>query len=156
MTTRAFLLSALITGAIVALLGNIPILNFVNCFLCAWVWGGGILAVFLYQRFEQANPLLSVGQGAGLGAVAGVVGALIGGVVSAIFNAIFGALNITSALSSALSQSSPEVAQYLPMLIGGGGFELVTLCINLFLYAAFGAIGGVIATALIWKKPTTV
>jgi hypothetical protein len=154
MNTRAFLLSALITGAIVALLGNIPIINFVNCFLCAWVWGGGILAVFFYQRFEHVNPLLSVGQGAGLGAVAGGIGGLIGGVISAIFNAIFGAMNIAGALSS-ITQSSPELAQYLPYLIGGSGFELVTLCINLFLYAAFGAIGGVIATALIWKKPTT-
>jgi len=155
MNTRAFLLSALITGAIVALLGNIPIINFINCFLCAWVWGGGILAVFFYRRFEQANPLLSVGQGAGLGAVAGVIGALIGGVVSAFFNAIFGAANIASALSS-LAQSSPELAQYLPYLIGTGGFWFVTLCINLALYAAFGAIGGVIATALIWKKPAVV
>jgi len=152
MNTRAFLLSALIAGAIVAVLGNVPVVNFINCILCAWVWGGGILAVFLYQRFEKTAPLLSVGQGAGLGAATGLVGALIGGVVSAIFNALFSAINLASYLNS-VSQSSPEVAQFLSMLISK---SLVILCINLFLYTAFGVIGGLIATAVIWKKPAAV
>ena len=43
MNTRAFWLSTLIAGAAIAVFGNLPLLNIVNCALCVWVWIGGAL-----------------------------------------------------------------------------------------------------------------
>ena len=156
MNTRSLILSTLIAGLVMALLSNIPVINFANCLLCMWVWLSGILAVFLYRRFEAAHPSLTNGQGAALGALAGVFGALIGAVVGAFFGMIFGA-SMASAISLLQSQAGLQesMGPYLDMLRGGAGFTLFgTLC-NLVLYAAFGAIGGLIATALIWKTPQT-
>ena len=155
MNTRALLFSALIAGAVMALLSNIPVLNFVNCILCGWVWLSGIFAVYLYRRFAAPNLNLSNGQGAAVGALAGVVGAIIGAVIGAIFSAIMGA-GVSSALT--LLQSQPGFENYAPYLnmVMGGGFSLIGLGCNLILYALFGAIGGLIATALIWKPQPAV
>ena len=88
MNTRSFLLSALIAGLVIGFLGNLPLLNIVNCFLCIFVWIGGILAVFLYGRFQHGQDRLSAGQGAGLGAVAGVIGVFVGMLVYMVTSAI--------------------------------------------------------------------
>jgi hypothetical protein len=148
MNTRAFILSALIAGAVMALLGNLPIINFFNCVLCMWVWLSSILAVFLYRRFATADPTLSMGQSAGLGAVSGVIGALIGAGISAIFT--------SSGMAGGLDalKSQPALAPYVDM-ITSKGFTFISLIIDLVLYSAFGALGGIIATGLIWKKPKT-
>jgi len=152
MNTRSFLLAALIGGLIMGVLGNIPLLNLINCLLCAWVWLSGILAVYLYRRFEIANPALSVGQGLALGAVAGVIGAIIGSIVGAIFGGI-GLAALSSAVRS-MPGYDPSSMDSFTNLIAGGGFSLITLTCDLVLYALFGAIGGLIGTALIWKAPT--
>jgi hypothetical protein len=151
MNTRSFLLAALIGGAVMGFLGNIPILNFINCFLCAWVWLSGILAVYLYRRFELANPALSVGQGLALGAVAGVIGAIIGAIVGAIFGGL-GAAALVSAMRN-MPGYDPSSMDTFTNLVAGGGFSLFALTCNLVLYALFGAVGGLIGTALIWKAP---
>ena len=150
MNTRAFLLSALLGGLIMGVLGNIPILNFLNCLLCAWVWLSGILAVFFYRRFDTANPALSIGQGLALGAVAGVIGAIIGSIVSAIFSTA-GTAALVSYLKSIPGYSS-DLDQFTN-LAGVGGFSFFCLAANLVLYSLFGAVGGLIGTALIWKAP---
>ena len=84
MNTRTFLYSALLAGAVIGVLANLPILNLINCFLCIWVWLGGFLAVFLYQRMEHGATGLTPAQGAGLGALAGLIGACVGIVVYAL------------------------------------------------------------------------
>jgi hypothetical protein len=156
MNTRALLLSALIAGLVMALLSNIPVLNFVNCILCGWVWLSGIFAVYLYRRFAAPNMNLSNGQGLAVGALAGVVGAIIGSIVGAIFSSILGA-GMASAFSLLASQPGFEsYAPYLRTMSGGGGFSLFTLGCDLVFYVIFGAIGGLIATALIWKPQPAV
>ena len=152
MNTRAFALSAVIAGVVMALLGNLPFINFCNCVLCMWVWGSSILAVFLYRQFNSAGPALSVSQGAILGVVTGVIGALIGALVEA----VFASSSLAGAFEMMRSQEAlrPAVDTYLQM-IKGGGYPIVGMLINLILYAGFGAVGGLIATALIWKAPTT-
>lgn len=115
-----------------------------------WVWGSSILAVFLYRQFNSAGPALSVSQGAILGVVTGVIGALIGALVEA----VFASSSLAGAFEMMRSQEAlrPAVDTYLQM-IKGGGYPIVGMLINLILYAGFGAVGGLIATALIWKAP---
>ena len=81
MNARAFWLSALIAGALMGLLANLPVLNLINCILCIWIWLGGALAVYLYRRYHPANIPPTVGQGALLGVVAGLIAAVVGLVV---------------------------------------------------------------------------
>jgi hypothetical protein len=152
MNTRAFALSAVIAGVVMALLGSLPFINFCNCFLCMWVWGSSILAVFLYRQFNSAGPALSVGQGAILGVTTGVIGAVIGFLVEA----VFASASLAGAFDLMRSQPAlqPFSDAYLQM-IKGGGFPILGKLVNLVLYAGFGAVGGLIATALIWKTPTS-
>lgn len=148
MNTRAFIFSALIAGLVMALLSNIPVLNFLNCILCMWVWLSGILAVFIYRRMSAANPALSVGQGAGLGAVTGIFGGLIGALLGALFTGLW-------ASSLGLLQNQQELQPLLNSL-PNAGFSFFWTLMNLALYTIFGAIGGSIATAAIWKEPRAV
>jgi hypothetical protein len=150
MNTRAFAFSALIAGVVMALLGSLPFINFCNCLLCIWVWGSSILAVFLYRRFDSVSPALSVGQGAVLGVVAGVIGALLGFLVEA----LFASQSLAGAFELMRSQPSlqPFVDGYM-QLVKGGGFPILAKLVNLVLYAGFGAVGGILATSLIWKAP---
>ena len=149
MNTRSFFLSALIAGVIIGFLGNLPLLNLINCIFCIWVWVGGILSVFLYHRFQHGERDLSGAQGAGLGAVAGIIGALVGVVVYA----------LTSFISMPLFDNLARALQIqgdLPFQSGGIWGTLASafffLTINAVLYPIFGAISGLIAASVFWKQ----
>lgn len=149
MNTRSFLLSVLIAGTVMGVLGNLPLLNLINCILCVFAWLGGALAVLLYKRFQRGGPVATVGQGAGLGALAGLIGALVGVVVYAITSPISVRLfdNIWRGLQ--LGGDNP--------FRGAGFWEIAAsafafLIVDAILYPLFGAIGGMIAASLI-KEP---
>lgn len=152
MNIRSFLLSSLIAGVVIGLLGNLPLLNFVNCILCLWVWVGGLLAVYVYGRFQRSQTSLSPAQGAGLGALSGLIGALVGALI------FLG----TSALSMPLMQGLARSLQLegdLPFLMGGAGESLtaalIFLALDVVLYPLFGALGGLIGVAVLKPRPTT-
>jgi hypothetical protein len=149
MNTRSFFLSALISGALIGLLGNLPLLNLVNCIFCLWVWVGGIFAVFLYQRFQRGGRGLTTGQGAGLGAVSGIIGALIGLFVFILTSFI--SMPLFTELARAL-----QIQGDLPFEGGGFGSALISafffLTINAVLYPIFGAIGGLVGAGVFWKE----
>jgi hypothetical protein len=150
MNGRAFILSALIGGLVAGFLANLPAVNFCNCILCLWVWLGGILAVFLYGRFYKDDPYLTVGQGAGLGAVTGVIAAIVGFFVmlatSALtipmMNAVLESMDVQGAFDWGLTPGITNLAF-------SGGFT----CINIVLYAIFGAFSGMLSAGAFWKKP---
>jgi hypothetical protein len=150
MNTRSFLLSALIAGVIIGVLGNLPVLNLINCFLCIWVWVGGILSVYMYQRFQKGEATISAGQGAGLGAVAGLFGAVIGVVVYALTSFI--SMPLFASLARAF-----DVQGDLPFTTGsslGGVFASAFFfgTIDAVLYPIFGAISGLIGASFFGKK----
>lgn len=128
------------------LLGLIPCVGFITCFLALLVYGGiGALAAYWLP------PVREAGQAAGQGALAAVVAALIGGIVNAILTTIQMALIDTSAI---LSQIPPETLQQmqqagidLEMFTGptAGVFYGSTCCVGgLILAAILGAIGGAV------------
>ena len=150
MNTRSLLLSALIAGAVLGTLANLPVLNFFNCFLCLWIWLGGIFAIYLYNRYERkrtqtADASASVGQGAGIGALAGLIGVVVGAIVFAVTSFI----------------TTPIMNQLVTLLdIDTGGQKLgflpvfgIFLCGNIIFYPIFGAIGGLLGAGVFWKKP---
>ena len=149
MNTRSFLLSSLIAGVVIGLLGNLPILNLINCFFCVFVWAGAILAVLLYRRFQPGQLGLTPGQGAGLGALSGLVGALVGLVVNPLTS------YISVPLWTSLARSF-QIQGDLPFKTGDLGSLLSTAIIffivDAVLYPLFGAISGFIAVNLIGKQ----
>ena len=153
MNTRSLILSALIAGAVLGTLANLPLLNFVNCFLCLWVWLGGIFAVYLYNRYERNRTQMTEasatpGQGAGIGALAGVVGAFVGAFVYL----------LTSFISAPMMQSLARTLE-IDMPMQGSGFvgaligTAIFFFINIVLYPIFGAVGGLLGAGVFWKKP---
>jgi hypothetical protein len=149
MNSRSFFLSALIAGAITGFLGNLPILNLINCFLCVFAWVGGALSVIFYRRFQRGGPELTNGQGAGLGAVSGFFGAVIGIFVflitsfisTPIFNSLYQIFDP--------SGNSPFSSGVGPAFLSAGVF----FCFNAVLYTAFSAISALITTSITNKKP---
>jgi hypothetical protein len=120
-----------------------------HCFLCVFVWLGGILAVFLYRGFQHGGPGLTAGQGAGLGAIAGLIGAFVGIFVNAISNAISAPmledfirmLNIQGDLPFRAGDLGAIVASTFFFFI----FDVVT-------YPIFGALAGLITASLTSNK----
>lgn len=147
MNTRSFILSALIAGALTGLLGNLPLLNLVNCFFCIFVWLGGALAVWLYKRYQAGGPGLTPLQGAGLGALTGIIGAVVGAIVYAIAAPLTN--SVMNSIYALFARDGAVPFQSGNTLISTFFF----LVIDLVLYAIFGALSGWIVTTLLWKKP---
>ena len=147
MNGRSFMLAALVAGAVMGTLGNLPVFNLINCFLCIWVWVGGFLAVYLYRRFEHGVSVLSPGQGAGVGALAGLVGAFVGIVVYSLTSFISVPLfaNLERALQIQGDMPFQSGVASLPEVVGSA---LVFLILNMILYPLFGAISGFIAASV--------
>ncbi len=131
------------------LLGNLPLLNIVNCILCLWVWLGGGLAVIFYRRFQRGGPDPSTGQAAALGAIAGVIGALIGAVV------YFATASISAPIMEGMMraldvQSDLQFGAQNPGSALGG--TLTFMVIDLVLYPIFGALGGLVTANIIRNR----
>lgn len=99
---------------------------------------------------ENIIQIRLIAQGAGLGALSGLIGALVGVVV----------LALTSSLSMPLFERLARLFQIegdLPFQAGGAGAviiqALIFLVINAVVYPIFGALSGLIAASLFWKKP---
>ena len=149
MNRRSFVFAAVIAGLAMGALGNLPVVNLVNCLLCLWTWLGGALAVILYRRFEHSAQPLSAGQGAGLGAVAGLVGAVFGALVFLVTASV--SMTLFKDLSLAF-----HVEGDLPVEPGSTGWYLaqtgVFLVIDVVLYPLFGALGGLITANMTRAK----
>jgi hypothetical protein len=141
MNNRAMLISGLVGALVMVVLSNVPLLNLINCLLCAGIWLGGMAAVWFYRR--QTGMTVTTGQGALLGVVAGVIGA----VGSSIISAVFGADAFEAAMEA---DPTGQVAGMLGGLVGGG----ISFLINIIVYPLFGAIGGLILAALTQPKKT--
>ncbi len=143
MNKRAFWLSTLIAGAVIALFGNLPVLNLINSAVCIWVWLGGALSVFLYRRFQGGGPVISTGKGAGLGALSGLIGAVLGA----------GVFFLTSPLSVPMFNILARALQVegeIPLqnrLLENVGVTFFSLLIDAILYPLFGSLGAMIAAA---------
>ena len=145
MNTRSALWAILIGGLVMGLLGNLPLINLVNCILCVWVWLGGATTVLMYRRLQRGQAGPTVGQGAGLGALAGLVGAVIGAMVYYLTASL--SAPILSSLAQTLNVQGdlPFKTQDPGSALGGTLFFLV---IDIVLYPLFGALGGLIAANL--------
>lgn len=145
LNSTSLLYAAGIAGGAAGLLSSIPLVNLVNCLLCGWLWIGGMAAVYLYNNRESVQ--LPSAQGALVGAAAGVIAALVG----AVLGLLLGGFGV-----AATSLSDPEFSQYLDQVGGADAVAGIAtsfgLICSVVLYGGFGALGGLIGTAIFKKK----
>jgi hypothetical protein len=138
MNTKNLIIASLIGGLISIILSNVPILNLVNCLLCAGFWAGPLFAAWFYKR---QTGTVTLGQGAAIGALAGVWAGVFG-LILAFFNlAGFGAL------LQSYSQFMPQDAVDLdPSLFGAMGwlFNFVGVGFDIVVGTIGGLVGGAI------------
>ena len=144
MNSKNLLTASLVGGLVSTILSNVPIINLVNCLLCAGFWAGPLLAVWMYKRQGGA---LSLAQGIGIGALAGVWAGLFGFLLS--FVGLAGA----GALMQSYAKFLPPDAGVQEPLVGPASilFNLIGVGVNIM----FGAIGGLIGGAMFRSKPAS-
>jgi hypothetical protein len=158
MNENAMLKPALIAGVLVGILSAVPPLSFFNCFCCAWVIGGGMLAAHLYVK--NSPQVVKLGSGVALGGITGAIG----GVVTTIFNipvqilmnTIFA--NYASQARQVLSEipTLPPSLREMILASGNSGFSLLAVIIaailNIFIFGVIAMLGGVIGIAIFEKR----
>jgi len=142
---------ALIGGAVAGILSGIPLLN---CLCCLWIIGGAIFASYLLSRGSPVT--LTAGDGAIVGIFTGIVAA----VVDAIISIPLAAVNREFILN--IMEKIKEYADEMPAgwetwLEGGGAattftMQIFGLLISAVVFAALGALGGIIGVSLFSKK----
>lgn len=149
--TQGMFRPALIGGAVAGLLTALP---FLSCFCCLWIIGGAMLAVHLLARRSAVS--LTPGDGAIVGIFAGIVAA----VVEAFVSLPFDALNreFLQKFMDQFSQFFEELPEGWESWIdrAGAGTSLALFMLGLLIsavvFAAFGALGGVIGASLFGRK----
>ena len=139
MERKPFIIASLVGAVVMVLLSSIPVINLINCLLCAGLWIGGAVGVWFYRRRESEIP--SVGQGTAIGALAGVIGA----VLNTIVGAIFGGAMLASLVSA---DPSGTLEGALGGALAGGSIALIGFFFNILFYPFFGAIGGALMAAI--------
>jgi hypothetical protein len=113
--------------------------------------------VWIYRQSDKTQPALSVGQGVLLGLLAGLVGAVLGSILGGVFSLISGGIS-SAAYMDYLNQAGmsqymdSSTQQIIDQVASTGSNILVSTLCKFVLYPVFGMIGGLIGTALIWKK----
>ena len=142
---------ALIGGAIAGVLSGIP---FLNCLCCLWIIGGAVLASYLLAKDSPVS--LTSGDGAIVGALAGISAAVVDSLVGIPLHG----LNV--AVMRRMMERLSEFAEEMPsgwetwLDRTGGGASITMFLIGLFfsaaIFAALGALGGIIGMSLFGKK----
>ncbi len=152
---------ALTGGILLGILSATPVLNFFNCFCCAWVIGGGILASYLYVK-DSPVPV-SLGNGVLLGLAAGIIGGIVYAVFSIPLHFILrsGNMGIAEQITQALDRLPnvpPETRDAFQALAQRENVDVFFWILNVFSWilisCLFAMVGGAIGVALFEKRKT--
>ena len=149
-----FLVPALIGGAVAGVLSGVPLLS---CLCCLWIIGGACLAVHLAAK-ESARSL-TAGDGAIIGVLTGIVAAVVEAVISLPLRAVNA--EFVRGLMERIAKYAQDMPSgwnsWLERSTTAGlnpAWFMVGLIISAVLFAAFGALGGIIGVSLFGKKPS--
>jgi uncharacterized protein involved in cysteine biosynthesis len=144
---------ALVGGAVAGVLTAVPV---VNCLCCLWIIGGAMLASYLLAKNSPVS--LTSGDGAIVGILAGIIAAVVDAVVSLPFQALN--RQFLQKFMEQFSQFAKDMPSGWERWMGRGAegvsmpWFLLGLMISAVVFAAFGALGGVIGASLFGKKKT--
>lgn len=158
---------ALVGGAIIGVISAVPFLNLINCFCCAGVLLGGLLAVMFYKNsITPEMAPLSPGDAIAVGALAGVFGAAISTILAAIILGLFGNLFgewmyefMVQWIENAEIEMPEELYDQLreSLLEQTPGDLMLSFFVEVIIYTPFGLLGGLLGYAIFKPKvPPTV
>jgi hypothetical protein len=151
MKSEEYIRSVLIAGLIAGALSSVPFIGWLNICCCLWILLAGILAVYMVS--SNLDKKIDYGQGAFIGLLSGLVAA----VVSAILDSILAALGYDIIQHLAYRFSEFEKLRNLIYDAELGLINFIfDLCISIVFFGAFGALGGIIGTAIYSKKKAPV
>ncbi len=142
---------ALIGGAVAGILSGIP---FVNCLCCLWIIGGAMIATYFFVKDSKVS--LSLGDGAIVGVFTGIIAAVVSFIISIPLQPLSNRL--AQDWIDRLSEQYEEMPYGLESFFKGGGFEesflwsMIFFVISAFVFAALGALGGIIGMSLFGKR----
>lgn len=147
----AMLMPALIGGAAAGLLSGIPLLN---CLCCLWIIGGAILASYLLAK--DSPVALTSGDGAIVGVFTGIVAAVVDAVISIPLHSLNKEFvrKIMEAVSEYAEEMPPGWESWFETGAYGASLSMfmLGLVISAVIFAALGALGGIIGISLFKKK----
>jgi hypothetical protein len=142
---------ALVGGITAGVLTAVPL---VNCFCCLWIIGGAMLAAYLFAKGSPTS--LTPGDGAVLGILTGIVAAVADSIVSLPFETMN--REFVQRFMDQFAQFAKEMPsgweRWLNQRAGGmsPAWFLLGLLASAVIYAAFGALGGVIGASMFSRK----
>jgi len=151
---------ALVGGVLLGVLSVIPGIHLVNCFCCAWVIGGGVVAAHLLVK---ASPVaVTLGRGVALGLLTGAIGAVVDTLFSIPLQFLMARLgsNIAEQARHTLD-AFPEIPAEARDLLGrifsdAGSASLLLVTVALFfklvVYPLMAMLGGAVGVALFEKR----
>jgi hypothetical protein len=150
---------ALIGGVLLGILSALPLIGAFNCFCCAWVIGGGMLAA---HQYVKASPTgVTLGTGVGLGLLTGAIGAVVETLFSIPVHIALRGIGSTLAeqfrnLIDQIPNMPSESKEALRALMAGGGlsvaFILLTGLLTLVVFSIMGMMGGALGVAVFEKR----
>ena len=147
MNTKNILITGLVGAIITLILTNVPIVNLVNCLICAGFWVGPLFATWLYKRMSGT---LSTKEGVWVGVAAGAIAGVIGFLLS--FIGAAGAAGIINQANSVL----PQADQIDITGMEGGILNIGLTLIGVIFDIVVGAIAGLIGAAIFKDKTQAV
>ena len=159
MDTERMLKPALIGGVLLGILSSLPVLYLFNCFCCAWIIGGGLLAAYLYVKDSPFR--VSMGSGVVIGLFAGIVGAIASALFSIPLNFLIssGGMGVAEQLRQVIEQvpnMPPEARETLRSWSEredlGVMYFLFHLFFTLVFFCIFAMMGGAIGVAIFEKR----
>jgi hypothetical protein len=142
---------ALVGGAVAGILSAIP---FLNCLCCLWIIGGAMLAAHLLAKDSPVS--LNAGDGAIVGIFTGIVAAVVDALIGIPLHAVNG--QIVKRMMDRLAEFAEEMPagweSWLERSTGPVSISLFLfgLLVSAVLFAALGALGGIIGMSLFGKK----
>jgi hypothetical protein len=146
MNTKNLLIASAIGALVTTVIVSIPFVNFLVCLVCLPLWGGPLLATWIYKRQNGTMPM---NHAIAVGVVAGVFAAILSFLVGLVVGPA-----TSAALMNLLQQYMP--AGSAPISPVSASPTLGSLFFSVLLDAIFGLIGGLIGGAIFKDKPTTI
>jgi hypothetical protein len=161
MNEDTMLKPALIGGVLLGILSALPLISYFNCFCCAWVIAGGVVAARLYVK-GSAVPV-TLGRGLTVGLLTGVIGTIVFALFSIplILMTSHGGSSIMEQLKQVVEQvpnMPPETRKAIESMAAQGGistlFYIIGFIFTLVVYSLVAMIGGAIGVAIFEKRKT--
>lgn len=159
MNNDGMLKPALAGGILLGVLSVLPVIQLFNCFCCAWIIGGGMLAAYLYVK--DSPSAVKLGSGVLLGLFTGAIGAAVSAAFSIPLRFLTsrGSAEIITRIQQELERMPnvpPESREIFRNLFERGNmgvfFFAFGMIFLLVVYCLMAMLGGAIGVALFEKR----